>query len=604
MDPENIGGQSQNASDTESSPEDTRHQRDQLEDSNDAIGIEDVTEENECSDGTKGDSKEEKQDEAHYDIPKPVHCDSLSSPKYENIGDYKDKSGQNFEAENTTTGALNRTDTLNGTTRGLPRTYRKCRQHSLEDVVFYCLPCEEQICQRCLVPKHLHHDVNNLEDAINLFRAKINEKLQMATAQAINWKRDLIKLKDMQTSFQISLDKEYDKIDKCVKENADRICLEGKRLSNELDSVGQRISDSIAADKERLQNQMETLRSELESSSAAVMESAPNHPTIKTQYALLENVTQQWQDARNLRLQQDKKTYSTVHFEEQSPDNTRSIGKIIMPYQLHLIQEFGGVLMAASTAQATNGNFLVGDEEGCEVLVYRKQNDLYNQHTALAFSDPPLGVAVTSANQYLVSTKDSIMAFSLTGDWMPSFTSSLSKSSCIGPLYVSHERLFGGHVRSPFITEFDSSGDPMRTIYTHHTPRRFVLVNSTQMAVCYHDAPGVDVINFEKQMTNEVPVLHHMDIDLPLSLCFDDKSNCLFVGSSQREQKPYELRSKRYVEGTGVIDQYCCMTGQFVGRLTRGLCSPLCMTMTTDGTLAVADGKSVKLYEVQQSHLD
>ncbi len=478
------------------------------------------------------------------------------------------------------------------------RQYKKCHRHDHEDVVFFCLQCDHQICQRCLVPQHLHHDVKNLEDVIVLFRKQISVKLEAALQYVGKWKQDLLNLKDTETTFQISLDEEYSKVDECVTGYCDSVRREEKRLEGKLDTAAQRLNDDFATDKLYLQNHIKSFQSQVQSVATPTVESMANHLVITKQRATLSELTQKCQDSKTFRSKQDRKMYSTIKFEEQCPESPLEVGRVVEPLNVELHHQFDdGVTLATTIAPAANGGFLVGDVEGQEAMIYRKVNEVYNQH-ALAFSTPPLGIAVTKDGEFLISTHECIMRFSSSGDLLSNFTTFSSKSQKVGPLSSSNGRIFGGHVTIPFITEFDDNGSPERTIYTKNIVRSFSLVNASQMAVCYQDIPGVDVINFEKQMANELSVLCHIDIPVPLSIFFARDSQCLIIGSYDKSHRQSQKSTDSY-QGSGVIAQYCITTGKMVECLVDGLHSPLGMAITTEGILAVADGRSVKLYFVK-----
>ena len=72
------------------------------------------------------------------------------------------------------------------------KLYKKCQIHTGEDIVYYCLTCDERICLKCVVPKHLNHDVKDFEEAHSVLQKRIQEKLQVASKHAEIWKQKTI----------------------------------------------------------------------------------------------------------------------------------------------------------------------------------------------------------------------------------------------------------------------------------------------------------------------------------------------------------------------------------------------------------------------------
>ena len=83
-----------------------------------------------------------------------------------------------------------------------------------------------------------------------------------------------------------------------------------------------------------------------------------------------------------------------------------------------------------------------------------------------------------------------------------------------------------------------------------------------------------------------------LEISNPLGVAYDDQTDCLLIGRMTQTNPDGDP-----LDGTGVIEQYCGVTGRLVGILAHGLYGPTGMTMMDGNKLAVADMKTVKLYQ-------
>ena len=457
--------------------------------------------------------------------------------------------------------------------------YRKCQLHTNYDVIFFCLLCEIQLCSKCFVAEHLQHNVKSLEEVASVFRSN-KEKLDKQIAHSMVWKKRILQLEDLKTSFLVSLDKEYQQIDKSVGVHVNSIRREGKILSEELNEATTRHLSEL-------------------SFTTTSTQSTTNHQISEELSYMLSNAAIIHHDPQAFPKEFDRNAIPKVYFEENPYlplwGESRTIGRFVSSLQLHLSQEIHEFEKANSIAYAKNGSLLVSEHKRNHVKIYRKQNRQYTPHKVLKVSKQVLSVGATADSMYLVSTGDGISMFSESGSFMSHF---IGQEDAVWHLVVAKGNVFGSALGKPLITEFDSSGTPVRSITTEIVPQSFTLIDENTIAVCYSNLlPGVDVINCQSQHERCAKLQRKIDVNVPLSLCFDEKSNSLLVGSGRRS-----VTKREYFKlGSGVIDQYCIETGQLVGRLAEGLYSPCCMKITEDSSLAVADWKSVKLYSLTRT---
>ena len=81
------------------------------------------------------------------------------------------------------------------------------------------------------------------------------------------------------------------------------------------------------------------------------------------------------------------------------------------------------------------------------------------------------------------------------------------------------------------------------------------------------------------------------DIPNTKGIQYHKQTDCILVA-----RYLHETDDGMPMAGTGVIEQYCSLSGRLIDCVAEGLCCPQNMTITHDNMLAVADYRNIKLY--------
>ena len=133
------------------------------------------------------------------------------------------------------------------------------------------------------------------------------------------------------------------------------------------------------------------------------------------------------------------------------------------------------------------------------------------------------------------------------------------------------------------ISVYQSSGELLKTHAIDSNNIQDIASNGKQIAYTTGSEGNVCVIDFESGQT-----LWTLDMVFPLGVCYAPGSNSLLVAGNAKTRGKFS------------IEQYCSISGCLISRVASGLFNPFAMNTTRDKKLLVADGKTVKVYQIQQ----
>lgn len=84
----------------------------------------------------------------------------------------------------------------------------ECKEHPEEVVRFYCETCEEPVCILCTFNDHKDHDVAQFSDAVEKYKANIENLMMDCQANLATYEQQIETL---------------DKVEKCIKEAENKI---------------------------------------------------------------------------------------------------------------------------------------------------------------------------------------------------------------------------------------------------------------------------------------------------------------------------------------------------------------------------------------------
>ena len=108
-------------------------------------------------------------------------------------------------------------------------------------------------------------------------------------------------------------------------------------------------------------------------------------------------------------------------------------------------------------------------------------------------------------------------------------------------------------------------------------PYSITAINNTHVSICQCDAHKVCVIDLESGDETL-----SFDIGWPLSVCYDEETDCLLIAHGHVLQY--------------VIVQYSLSTGDKIACIAQNLNCPNAMIFTGDGKLAVGGNNTITLY--------
>ena len=132
------------------------------------------------------------------------------------------------------------------------------------------------------------------------------------------------------------------------------------------------------------------------------------------------------------------------------------------------------------------------------------------------------------------------------------------------------------------IRVYKSSGDLLKTHAIDSKCIQDIVSNGVHIAYTTDSEGTVCVIDFKTGNK-----LWTFDTIWSLGLCIHSKSDTILVAGHKRDR------------GKNVVKQYCITTGRMISRLASRLFNPFAMNTTRDKKLLVADGKTVKVYQIQ-----
>ena len=307
----------------------------------------------------------------------------------------------------------------------------------------------------------------------------------------------------------------------------------------------------------------------------------PTHAIAKMQNA--ETKTKPEQVQGDLTKVEDNKKVTSPLFAEIAATDSRRL-------KFTLSTEFGTFQKAQGIAASKTGLIVVCDTPNNTVTVFQKDCGEYKCQFSLdapllnVFKkmSKPLAVAVTSEDKFLVSDNGVVKVFSPSGryerDWKSVGASGFARTP--------DDMIVIGNRVKQVITVHKCDEELIRMHQADCKTMQDIASNGKQITFTTVNPGKVCAIDFVTGQT-----LWTLDMVSPLGICYEQKSNTLLVAHGSRE-KGNNL-------GHFVIDQYCSVTGHLISCLASGLRNPIAMTILPDSTLAVADLKSVKIYNIQ-----
>ena len=286
------------------------------------------------------------------------------------------------------------------------------------------------------------------------------------------------------------------------------------------------------------------------------------------------------------------------------------LGRVVEPRRLELVQEFGEFELASGVDSNPSGVLVVCDycSNSKQVTVFQNDNSQYKKQYQFSVvctkEDASLDIAISNDYKCLLAKcTTGFDVCSLDGKNQKTASPIEPKSrqkfkalTCSITTTKDGRILTGSVIRAkykespptPVATVHDTAGNLLKTIPTNIHPVGIADLGGTHVGV--HNWVEDKVCVYDLQSGKETL---NLDVPMPAGICYDEDLDCMLIGRFTKKDE-----GGRAVAGSGVIEQYCGITGKLVACLAKGLQCPYGMTVTGDNMLAVTDKTTVKIYNM------
>ncbi len=462
-----------------------------------------------------------------------------------------------------------------------------CSQHDGEKMHFYCMSCNALACQACLTLNHQGHKIQGAKERYEAKKGEVDYVIAKATAQVENWKVQIDQQLKLQEQVVLLHLQEAAKIDQCIEFHILELRKQGAVLKQELDDVKQKavrvIDKNVNVLKEHFQQgekRIDEAQEKLSNYGLITLEDALTNTTAVDTDLVVEN------------------PYLTAEFMAYKMPIGRIGTVMTQSRRLQLVQTFGQFKRAQSIACSKDGLLAVCDLDDQQIYVYHNQRGEYSlkMKPLLHILDMKqqwrvVNLHICADGSILVARGKFLEVYSTTGMYQKSVHTTVNKDTKViinSVTATANGTLFAGDVHRSLITEHDQNGRVQRSFDTTIKPRYITMVKEKHIAMSDCESGKISIIDLSSKKETL-----QKDVQEVNGICYDEKSDSVLVVRNVQSGGPQRVK-----EGTGVIEQYSCQTGNLVSCLAEGLYHPTDLTFTNDGMLAVTDHKNVKIYKV------
>ena len=277
---------------------------------------------------------------------------------------------------------------------------------------------------------------------------------------------------------------------------------------------------------------------------------------------------------------------------------------------LDSIAEFGKFQSAASIDVSASGLVAISDQNAKQVHAYELEKDRYKPKWKVQLladnTHKPQMVAFTPEDKILVARWTGVEVYSSTGEYQTSFNTRQiqkrrfsRKSSAAEDKMIDHgvvsvtvtpngKRILVGNIERSTITFHDATGTIIMKSLSVNIKPWHVATNGRQIACSQWSANSVSVHDMESGL-----FLYSILVHGPRGMCFDEETGSILITKD----------NPNVGAGSRTIEQYCSSNGQWIGQAAVGLHVPQDLVFASDGTLLVADYKSVKICQENETYV-
>ena len=513
--------------------------------------------------------------------------------------------------------------------RGVPI----CPNHDGERQHFFCVTCGITVCHNCLVLDHPRpqHDIKELKVFTKIRMEQMKTKMEHVQEEMERTRIEKQELIEMERKLQEAKEKAKSDIKKQVQQVMSKVEAKERQMMELVETNYQKNLSTVQEKQSQIEDRLSCLQN-VHSVTRNIVDTVADHNLIKQTTSLVDQMENlcltHHSGASSLNLDslvftpgsglQDMSWLGHVGSYRQTPrvglqantrqseapsldmdsaqvnprsrlHNASQIGYIVSysknTCKLKLISEFGEFQFAHGVAATRTGLLAVVDYNAKAVSIYRKDNGDFKRQYRLGSSQSngnvtrPKAIAVTSDGKFFICDDGVVKVFSPDGRYERSWPKSVDATRITT---TPDDMIVIGSSTQKVISVHQSNGEMIRTHQADCKEIIDIASNGKQIAFTTGTKRKVYVIDFVTGQT-----LWKVDMVWPLGICYEQRSNTLLVAGGS------------YHSGQRVIEQYCSTTGHLIWHLASGLYAPWAMTTTHENKLVVADGKTVKVYQIE-----
>ncbi len=540
-----------------------------------------------------------------------------------------------------------------------------CTSHEKEELRFYCETCDMLICPLCLIDKHRRneHDVKSLNDKRKECKIQMKHAIYEAELEAESCEKSETELLKVKLQLDTAIKLQESRIDSRVESIVAEIRKKGQDLKHELRRLEKPRFERILKERAHLTERRKNLKSALESAKSKV-DTALDFEYMMQHEQLLSSVTELLNDPKPITISRNT---TVVTFEPAISESEISLGKLEKPKispkkprkggrpvasprysllrrnstgsvpsginvildrknrsttlrewkagglarrcrTLESVDQFGRFQSAKSVDISASGLVAVWDQNSKQVHIYESSEDgqykvKFKVQLLSDNTHKPQMVAFTKDEKILVARWTAVEVYTCKGEYESSFnTRQIQKRRFRSSRAVEEKdtgvvsiattpngkRILVGNIERSTITVHDATGTIiMKSIQVNIKPWHLA-TNGRHIAFSQWSANSVSVHDLESSL-----LLFSVLVRGPRGMCFDEETGSILVSKD----------NSNVYSGNRTVDQYCSSTGQWIGQAAIGLHGPHDVCFNADGSLMVADYKSVKICSETETYV-
>ncbi len=465
-----------------------------------------------------------------------------------------------------------------------------CSIHVGEKMYFLCVTCNVPICQFCLVRSHTppEHEIKEIKTTREDLQIELENAISDTDEAKSAFENRAKSVADLIAKAEGALDNEFAAIDEQVNKVIDLVREQGEKVKNRLRIMEESRLAKFHEEKEIIDERLQAIKI-TQAQARRKRASLPDQvyttrykPLVKKLQMLCNDIPGDFKGS----------TQVPKFIPDPSPLQleTLELGRIEMCLKVENVTEFGRFEYAKAIASVPDvDGFAVTDFYGKQVVFAIDNDGSYKEHISLEIGERkygPTDISVTSEGDILLATWVGIEVFSSVGEHKYSIEKGDFKEGVYSVTSASEGRILVGNIEQSTIAIHEFQSDLSKLVKT-------LRVNLQP----YHIATNDSHVAISQQVTNTIAVvnldsgeeLFRVAVEGVTGICYEHTSNSLLVAKTAGDG----LKGNK-----GSVEQYCADTGRWMGQLVSGLYSPQALALNDKGLLAIADRKSVKVFQI------